>query len=293
MIKKNLFYLTLASTIIGCNTPPANENPTQPTTIDYVTVGSMMDTVRLPYVIDLASGKKRLVFIGCDHNTDTSHAQYRTIEQYFNDLKPQIAFNEGGQIPETVHFGSGREAITKSGETGYLKYLCDNAGIRMMDGDINDSLEFSITLHKHDRDQLLLYYLMERLVIPYLYGAYGQKPFEELYQEAIEHWFIDRGFPVAGELRSFSGFQQLYRTHVGNEFELKITMDIEKFDYINGGDCRFCAIGRTSKMVRDSILLQKIDKSLKEYDRVMITFGGGHALAVEPALKEMMERGTQ
>ena len=84
-------------------------------------------------------------------------------------------------------------------------------------------------------------------------------------------------------------FEELYLKYVGTPFKAELNDEIELFDYINGGDCEFCAIGRASKMVRDSMLLDKIDRALNDYDRVMVTFGYGHALAVEPALKQIVE----
>ncbi|MDR6653636.1 hypothetical protein [Chitinophaga ginsengisegetis] len=279
-------YLILALGIIACNTPAKEKLHT----IDYVTVGKMMDTIRPPYVIDLTNKNKRLVFIGCDHNRDSTHPQFKAIEKYFNDLRPEITFNEGGQMPDSTHFSSLNQAASTRGEPGCLKYLSDKAGIRMMNGDTEDSLEFSITLKKYPQGQLLLYYLMERLVIPYLYGAYGSEPFEKVYNKAIENWFIKEGFPVSASQKTFDGFKQLYQHYTGVPFEAKLTPEIEKFDYINGGDCRFCAIGRTSKMVRDSILLDKIDQAFNKYDRVMVTFGHGHAVALKPALKQIVDR---
>lgn len=279
-------YLVLAAGIVACHTPVKEKlHP-----IDYVTVGKMMDTIRPPYIIDIAHKNKRLVFIGCDHNRDSTHPQFKAIEQYFNDLKPGITFNEGGQWPDSTHFSSLNEAASRRGEPGCLKYLSDKAGIRMMNGDTEDSVEFSITLKKYPQDQLLLYYLMERLVIPYLYGAYGNEPIETVYNNAIENWFVKEGFPVTPQQKSFDGFKQLYQQYTGVPFEPKLTPEIEKFDYINGGDCRFCAIGRTSKMVRDSILLDKIDHALDKYNRVMVTFGHGHAIALKPALQQIMDR---
>lgn len=278
--------------VLACHAPvkvkPVKQAPL--TTIDYITVGKMMDSIQPPHVIDLRNGNKRLVFIGCDHNRDSTHPQFKTIEHYFNDLQPELAFNEGGQIPDSVHFNTAGLGIVKDGETGYLKYQCDKAGIHMMNGDISDSLEFTITLPRYAHDQLLLYYLMERLVIPYLWGAYGKVPFEEIYNKAIQKWFVKSGFPLTKDQQSINYFKQLYKQYTGHSFELKITPDIELFDYINGGDCRFCAIGRTSKMVRDSILLCKIDESLNTHNRVFVTFGHGHALAVEPALKQIINK---
>ena len=288
-MKKLIIYSVTIMLCTSCrnNTVP---QPEKYQTIDYVTVGKKLSSVEPPYVIDLKNKNKHLVFIGCDHNRDTAHKQFAILEQYFATLHPQIAFNEGGQITDSVHYRSKKEAILSKGETGCLKYLCDQADIAMMDGDLNDSTEFGITLKKYPKNELLLYYVMERMVIPYLNGAYGSISFEEFYNKAINAWFVKPGFPLVGHEKEFSYFKELYQTYIGHPFELKMSADIERFDYVNGGDCKFCAVGRTSKMVRDSVLLTKIDHSLDKYDKVIVTFGHGHALAIEPALKQIINK---
>ena len=84
-----------------------------------------------------------------------------------------MAFNEGGQVSEATHYEipTGSEAAAQRGETGSLKYLSDRAGIKLLNGDIEDSTEFAITLKKHPKDKLFLYYVMERIVTSYVYGA--------------------------------------------------------------------------------------------------------------------------
>ena len=37
-------------------------------------------------------------------------------------------------------------------------------------------------------------------------------------------------------------------------------------------------------------LLRKIEEAFETYDRVFVVFGGAHAVAVEPALHQIMER---
>lgn len=259
-------------------------------TRSYVRVGKLLKSTSSPYVINLARGSKRLIFIGCNHVRDSTDRQFTMVERYFTELRPQIAFNEGGQIADSVRYKNRNEAAYKDGESGCLKYLCDNANIRMLNGDLGDSLEFRLTLARHPKDQLFLYYVMERVVIPYLNGAYGKRPFGELYDRAVEEWFVRPGFPLAQDERGVNYFNGLYQKYAGHPFELTLNKDIERFDYVNGGNCAFCAIGRTSKMVRDSVLLTKIDGALNQYDRVMVTFGHGHALALEPALKQIMSK---
>ena len=290
---KRSFVLWFTILLLGnCQRKGATEK--QPTdgysTIDYVTVGSVFDTVQAPYVVDVTNQDKRIVFVGCVHIRDSTHQQFAAIRRYFNELQPQIAFNEGGQVDQNTRYDSFNEAVATHGETGAMKHLCDQAGIRLTNGDMEDEEEFAIMLKKYPKDKLFLYYVMERLIIPYLYGAYGNGPFDQVYQERIKSWFVDSGYPLGSDEQDVAYFKELYLKYVGTPFKAELNDKIELFDYINGGDCEFCAIGRASKVVRDSMLLDKIDRALNDYDRVMVTFGYGHSLAVEPALKQIVDR---
>lgn len=258
--------------------------------VDYVEVGKMMDTIEAPYIIDVERGLKRIVFFGTVHVRDSTHRQFAILKKYFEDLQPQVAFNEGGQVSETTHYRSLNEAAEKRGETGSLKYLSDQAGIKLRNGDTEDSVEFAVTLEKHPKDKLFLYYVMERIVIPYVYGAYGEGNFKEKYEKFVQDWFVNNGYPLNSAEQDYSYFETLYRQYTGVDFKPELNVVIEQFDYINGGDCEFCAIGRTSKMVRDRVLLNKISQALETHNRIIVTFGYGHALAIEPALKQLISR---
>lgn len=271
-----------------------SERPAKLTTRDYVTVGKMMDTVKTPYVLDVQNGDKRVIFVGCEHvYDDTTHPQFKKMEMLFQALKPEIAFNEGGQVNKK--YASKSAAIMANGETGMLKFCADKAGIQMLNGDLQDSLEFKTMLKKVPREQLYLYFVVERIIGPYAMGAYREKTFDENVQQKIKKWFVDEGFPLAKNEQDLAYFKRLYKKYLGKDFnytgkEYRVEdFDLEDFDYIND-NCKFCAIGRISKEVRDSVLLSKIDNALNKYDRVFITFGHGHALAVEPALREIVRR---
>lgn len=252
----------------------------------YVEVGKIMDSVQLPYVVDLHHANKHLIAVGVSHTYDDNNPQIATLKKIYLDFKPDLTINEGGQIVKT--FSSETDAVEQNGESGLVKYLSDIDHKPLMNGDMEDSAEFKQMLKKYPKDDLLLYYIIERLVIPHLNGAYGNKTFEELYTKAIQKWFIQEGFPVDKELQSLEGFKKLYLTKMGRPLVLSINPDIELFDYVNS-DCKYCAIGRSSKILRDSILLEKVSSELKTHDKVMVVFGHGHILAIEPALKKMMK----
>ncbi|WP_124562374.1 hypothetical protein [Pedobacter sp. KBW01] len=256
---------------------------------DYVKVGKIMDTVKTPYVIDVRSKNgKRIVFIGCVHDAVSTHPQFSIIGKYFAELKPELVFNEGGQIPDNTHYTTINEAIQKDGETGLLKYYADKSAIKMLNGDMDARTEFELTLKKQPKEDLYLYYVIERIAIPYHYGAYPHENFDSVFNRIIAKYFIKNGFPLLPAEVELSYFKKLYKRKTGKVFDVT-NFDLEAFDYIND-HCKYCAVGRVSKMTRDSVLLSKIDAALNQYDRVLITFGHGHALAVEPALKEIVNR---
>jgi hypothetical protein len=262
--------------------------------LSYVLVGKIMDSLKAPYIIDVYQGSKRLIFVGCEHEQDSMHPQFKKIEGSYSELKPQLAFNEGGQISENVHYVSMNDAIRGDGETGVNKYCADKTGIKLMNGDTRDSLEFAINSRKNDAKKLFVYYVMERLAIPFKYGAYGDISFESFYNKAIVKWF--KNYPLAQEEKSFEKFKMYYKSFTKNNFLLvrnntsyaQDSIDIEAFDYVNDS-CEFCEIGRSSKTLRDSILVSKLKTAFRKYDRILVTFGHGHAIALEPVLRSIFK----
>ncbi|MBD2752383.1 hypothetical protein [Spirosoma validum] len=292
MLLQSLILFLLATNLLttGCQSGQTYDEPKRHFhTVDYVDVGKQMNRVPTPYIVDVSHQSKRLIFIGCDHIRDSTNKQFAVIQRCFSQLKPQVAFNEGGQINESVHYSSLNKAAFEAGETGCLKYLSDQAGVHLLNGDTPDSLEFALTLKRFPKEEMYLYYVMERIVIPYLSFGNQKESFETYFNDGVK-WLVNNDFPLASHEQTFAYFNDLYQKYIKRPFVPALTGDVEKFDYINGGDCHFCALGRQSKMIRDSILLTKLDQALDQYNRIIVTFGKGHALAVKPALIQIMNK---
>jgi hypothetical protein len=287
-MNKLLLVITLLSLLFSCKEKSKSESITHYDTRDYVKVGLMFDSIKTPYVIDVSNGNKRIVFIGCEHQMEANHPQFAAIETYFKALQPQIAFNEGGQWADSIHFKTTNEAIKRGGEATILKYFSDSLGIKMMNGDMSDSLQFAFTSRYHTQEEWYLYYMIERLFIPFYYNKNKTEPLDTVFSKTTKGYFTRNGFKMSAEQLTLDHFKKVYKKYIGKPFDIN-NFDMEAFDYVND-NCKFCAIGRTSKIVRDSVLLSKIDNALNQYDRVIITFGHGHALAVEPALRQIVNR---
>jgi hypothetical protein len=285
-MSKLLFTIASLLLLFSCKEKSKPDAITHFDTRDYVKVGQLFDSIKPPYAIDVSNGNKRIVFIGCEHQADTNHAQFEAIEHYFDVLKPQIAFIEGGL--DTTHYATRNAGILKNGETGILKYLSDKAGIKMMDGDMSDSLQFAYTSRYHTQEEWYLYYMIERIIVPYYYDKNKKESLDTVFSKTTKGYFTRKGFKMSAEQLSLNHFKTQYQEYIGKPFDIN-NFDMEAFDYVND-NCKFCAIGRTSKIVRDSVLLTKIDNALNQYDRVIVTFGHGHALAVEPALRQIINR---
>lgn len=285
-MNKLLLIITILPLLFSCKEKSKPERITHYETRDYVKVGQMFDSIKTPYIIDVQNGNKRIVFIGCEHQVEANHPQFVAIEHYFDALKPQIAFIEGGL--DTTHYATRNAGILKNGETGLSKYLSDKTGIKTMNGDMSDSLQFAYTSRYHTQEEWNLYYMIERIIIPFYYDKDKTEPLDTVFSKTTEGYFTRNGFKMSAEQLTLDHFKTVYKKYIGKSFDIN-NFDMEAFDYVND-NCKFCAIGRTSKIVRDSVLLSKIDNALNQYDRVIVTFGHGHALAVEPALRQIINR---
>lgn len=79
------------------------------------------------------------------------------------------------------------------------------------------------------------------------------------------------GGGVSKQECSISYFKEPYGQQEGIPFEPKLNKAVENFNFINGGDCQFCVIGRASKMIEESLLLQKIQYHFQKNGLVIVT----------------------
>ena len=181
------------------------------------------------------------------------------------------------------------EAITKDGETGHLKYLSDSLGIEVLNGDLDLATEVNALFEKHGRKNVLLYLANERFFDLYTKNWIDTTAgLETTYQAEFIDYLEEGGVKLREEEKPYSYVQQAYKDAFGDDLDI-YSIPAEKFYFLNDGG-EFTKIGRSSKVVRDIHLLKKIEKALNTYDRVFVVFGGAHAVAVEPALHQIMER---
>ncbi|MGL4630708.1 MAG: hypothetical protein ACRCVT_05820 [Leadbetterella sp.] len=290
-MKSIFFVFTL---FVFCSCKSKTDKKSLYPTIDYLLVKRKLDTLNAeikltgykPTFTTLTKGNKTIVFFGASHVQDSLHPQFEALRRVFIDLKPEVAFNEGGQLPDSLHFRSLGKAIEADGETGLAKYLCDNNGTKLFNGDMDTSEEFKILLKHFPKEQVFLYLAIERFLHPYKNGYLANLPIEQAYQKGFIAYLRKHNFPVDSE--SLDYIKTLYMKY----FKTPLTMGtlIEVHDYYLMNTGIFGKIGRKSKDIRDQVLLQKIDDSLDTFDRVFVVFGASHWVAVQPALNYIISK---
>jgi hypothetical protein len=270
---------------------------------NYLQVKSMLDSINSLPESDLLTtwrneitfydsvGKKQIVFVGCSHSSsDTTHPQYLIMEDLFNKTKPQLAFNEGGDWGLKGKFKNKREAIQdRSGEVGFLQYLCDKQNIPMLNGDMSEMAEFQMMFKGKNFDLAYLIYALERFVNLYKHGVYPNITIEDAFQKYfIVQQLQAYKIPLTDEQKSFSYFKKVYLQYFKTPFILEKTEPIDNYYLEDKGPLG--DIHRRSKVVRDSVLLSKIDSALYKVDRVFVAFGASHIVAIKPALKQILEK---
>lgn len=285
-------YSTIFTIVAFCLSCKQKTTQANYPTIDYLTVRKKLDTLNAiahhPTVSVLKNNKKQITFFGTSHVRETNHPQFKAIEEAFMTQKPQIAFNEGGQVPETEHYDLRNSAILKDGETGLLKFLCDQQQIKLLNGDMNTDEEFAGLLSKFPREQVFLYLGIERFLQPFSQGFEGEMPIEIAFQKSFIAYLEKYKFGPTAQEKDINYLKSLYYQYFKQNVNLNNLINVHEYYLLDTGI--FGKIGRTSKCIRDQALLKKIDVALDKHDRVFVVFGASHWVAVQPALKFIIEK---
>lgn len=294
IMQRTLLLLAMSCFLAACN-PGKNQDPhadgSYPT-VSYLDI-KLDNNGHLPanpYILEFKNGKKQIVFCGVEHLTDDSDIRnplFTTIENEFFEVRPNIAINEGGDVSKTV-YTSKQEAITRNGEIGLTKILCDSLKIHTVNGDPAVAAEFSELLKRYSKGEFLAYIVTERL----MWGLKGQgitdqEEIARQYNDFVQQYIIKQGGVALGKgEQSFDFYRSQYERLLKRPFSLE---ELEPTNPFKPKE-KFQEIGRASKEIRDQFLLKTIDRLLDSNNKVFVVFGGWHLLACRPGLEEIIHR---
>lgn len=236
-----------------------------------------------PYVIRLKEQGKELWVVGILHSRDTLNPAFDSLENMFRAFKPDLVMNEGGTLDK--RYPGRKAAIAEDGELGLEKYLAGAAGTEIVSGDEPFKQEFGELSQAFSREEALVYYATERFVIPYASGQYSGDLETQYQQQFIRGYIEKEGIRLAPAEKTFAYYEALYQ-----KFFHKPLSEINQDDFNPISRTHyFCGITRKSKMLRDQYLLQQIAQQLRTHRRIMVVYGAWHVLAIEPALRQVMD----
>jgi len=254
-------------------------------TLGYLTINPKLPSN--PYIKEFTKGIKKIVFCGVEHvdPTDTMNEMYAAIERKFNEVKPNVALNEGGNM-DGKKFASRNQAILKDGEIGLIKLLADSQQIPCINADMNEAEEFAGLLTQFSTAELIAFISTERLMWGLRgRGVISEKDIEAAYIPFVKSYIEGLGkISLTKEQESFAYFKKAYRKLVGRTFTLSTIPSTDPFK-----KSRISLMSRVSKQTRDQHLMATIEQLLTKHDRLFIVFGGWHLLTCEPALEKMIE----
>jgi hypothetical protein len=107
--------------------------------------------------LEIAAGAGHLSYFGASHSRDPEHPQFAAIKQLWDQRRPTVAFYEGPSRPiaETAD-----ETIRQYGESGYVRFLAQQAGARVERLEPSPQAEVGAMLERFPQDQVKLFYIL-------------------------------------------------------------------------------------------------------------------------------------
>jgi hypothetical protein len=292
-----IFYIFFLTTLFSCDfqSKKVELNPLKEIEpINYSEINEQVQNIlqknngKFPIIkFEKTKGNKHLIYFGEQHGNDPNDSRFDTIQKYFSLYNPTILLNEGGQVADSLHFKSREDAIQKKGTIGFLKFLADNAKLKLQNADCPDSLEISSLLRKYDRNRILYFLVLQRFIPQFLSSYNGAIDLKAEYGKFTEKYLTARcNLKLTENEKQWNYFEKLYAENNNNKkIELK-NFDLSQTEFNKG---ELGKISNSSFQIRDSIIILNIHKTFQNHDKVFIVFGAAHLLAEKPTLEKLFE----
>ncbi|HEY0038168.1 MAG TPA: hypothetical protein VGB66_15825 [Longimicrobium sp.] len=107
--------------------------------------------------LEISSATGHLSYFGASHSRDPEHPQFAAIRQLWEQRRPTVAFYEGPSRPIAA---TADETIRQYGESGYVRFLAQQAGARVERLEPSPQAEVAAMLERFPQDQVKLFYVL-------------------------------------------------------------------------------------------------------------------------------------
>ena len=241
-----------------------------------------------PYTFSIPSGSNVLYYFGERHSFDPKYEQWtseKVFWQSFLDAShghKRIAFVEGRKrpVPESEEQG-----ILTDGGMGFITYLAHQQGIDTHCPEPKRSDERQELLKQFSREESQYYYFAR--VVGQWNRKQEPKPDFESYMDA----FLESDKADTGWTNFEFTLEKMKEIHTAlfhTEFDMN---DLEFFHTIcnpTRTDTVINRVARASATMRDTHIVEEIQRYMNDGYSVYVQFGGTHAVIQEPLLRDVL-----
>ena len=251
-----------------------------------------------PNVLTVKSKKGELLYYGAIHSIDTNNSQNKEIEALWDSFQPTLAFSEGGIWPLERNR---RDAITKHGEQGLLRFLAsrDNVPIESIDSTMRNQAVF--LRRQYTPVEIKMYFiLLQTIINRKLKRNLDDVSFVDLILKSLvkissrkniarnlsNYYNLDKSSPR--NLKEFEYLMSKRFPEIRNwkEFPDSYFYDSRKGKFLPG-------IHQKLIEFRNRMMLAKLKAKLKKEARIFVVAGRNHLERLEPALHYMTQVKTR
>jgi hypothetical protein len=245
------------------------------------------------YSYELAKGSKRLTMLGVPHVHNPDDPLYPYISEHMSYHKPDLVLVEGMEgiedqkerVTNTVLGMSDTEA-RMLGENMYALKQALEAQIdfESPEPSLAAQTEFLVREGFSKRD-IVLHYLTRQLEQYYRSDAEAFASQKSEFIDKTLHQLETRSGILPQE---FARLQTEVREDIAKVIETTMKERIDPMPREGRVDTVGNEISSVLTQYRDSYILTRIISALKKHDRIMVVYGSGHAVTLEPALRALM-----
>lgn len=235
-----------------------------------------------PYIIELGNAPHKLIFCGTRHLNQPTAKQYQVIQELWNGFLElegrKIAICEGGK--RTVDGISMEDAIRTDGDPGYMCWLAAQAGIECISPEPDRKAEIDALIPEFGVDKTLLYYFA-RVVDQWIRSDHKTYPDLDKFITTFVHRY-ENYLPEEYKLNE-KKLYEIFEQETGKTFsksEGKVLNELS--------DPTKNPVSSRCTELRDEMIFSSIKRHL-EKENVFVVFGSGHAITMEPALRELFD----
>lgn len=235
---------------------------------------------------DLAApGGGRLVYFGAEHSSDPAHPQFAAIEAAWREARPTVAFYEGPNRPVPE---SAEEVIRQTGESGYVRFLAGQGGVRLARLEPSPQAEVAALLERFTPEQVKLFFILRETARLRERRGMPEAELKTTVARMLEQ--TARMFPGAfdGTFADLDGLQAAYRRHWSEPAEWWMApsrwFDPGKTSAETGGVFTN-DVNRASSEFRDRHMYAELAQAARAGERVFAVVGRNHVAAQADALR--------